>query len=127
MFCTDCKVTFNWRTMQIHGQGNSNPHYLEWKATQPQLPQEVACLSVVERFTRFFEKVDGYSPERRKVLTKYYQIPHLDQITLSEERQNINENGFLKFRVKFLRNLINEWEWKRQIQRLDKSNRLLKF
>jgi hypothetical protein len=113
--------------MQIHGQGNSNPHYLEWKATQPQLPQEVACLSVVERFTRFFEKVDGYSPERRKVLTKYYQIPHLDQITLSEERQNINENGFLKFRVKFLRNLINEWEWKRQIQRLDKSNRLLKF
>ena len=35
MFCTDCKTAFNWRTLTIQPQGNSNPHYWDWKRSFP--------------------------------------------------------------------------------------------
>lgn len=30
MFCVSCKTAFNWNTLKINRQGNSNPHYYQW-------------------------------------------------------------------------------------------------
>lgn len=30
MFCVDCHTAFNWNTLAINRTGNSNPHYYEW-------------------------------------------------------------------------------------------------
>ena len=30
MFCTQCTTAFDWRTLEIHKNGNSNPHYYRW-------------------------------------------------------------------------------------------------
>jgi hypothetical protein len=30
MFCVDCHTAFNWDTLAIHTNGNSNPHYYAW-------------------------------------------------------------------------------------------------
>jgi hypothetical protein len=30
MFCTQCNTPFDWMTMEIHINGNTNPHYYQW-------------------------------------------------------------------------------------------------
>ena len=30
MFCVHCKTAFNWNTLKINRNGNSNPHYYQW-------------------------------------------------------------------------------------------------
>lgn len=33
MFCVHCKTAFNWNTLKINRNGNSNPHYYQWVNT----------------------------------------------------------------------------------------------
>lgn len=131
MFCTDCKTSFNWRTMEIHPDGNSNPHYWQWRASQPGLPTPstdhipgCANLSeIIERSTRQFNRF--FCTRRLTALPQV--LSHLRGITLPTVRLPLADNLLQQLRIQFILHDINEEEWKVKIQRADKKIRKVRF
>jgi hypothetical protein len=122
MFCTDCKVAFSWRTMEIHKDGNSNPHYWEWRRQHPQPVVVTTCLPAAERLhqisqTMIEQQVYQYGEKFME------SLEHLINFEIPRFRSEINPHLFFNLRVEFLRGKITESKWKIQIQKVDKNQR----
>lgn len=116
MFCTDCKVAFSWTTMEIHREGNSNPLYWQWRQQQ-QVQLQDACGTPAERLQELW-LVSPRIYERWIDSTHHvigFVIPSFSQL--------IRQESFFNLRVRFIRGLISEEQWKIAIQKTDKNHR----
>lgn len=131
MFCTDCKTSFDWRTMEIHPDGNSNPHYWQWRATQPglRIPSTdhiPGCANLSELIARSTRQFNTMFCTRR--LTDLPQaLSHLSRMTLPDIRIQVNSTALQQLRIHFILHDISEDEWKVRIQRVDKKIRKARF
>lgn len=130
MFCTECHTAFSWRTGRIE-QHIHNPHYYEWmRRTGGQIPlnhNEIQCgreinhtfsrtLSVLIEPNRFLRPMNTF------VTSLIRQIIHYRFNVLPRHATDRELNN-QELRIYYLRNLIDENEFKTILQRNDKKNR----
>lgn len=136
-WCTNCNTAFNWKTMKLIRSGFfHNPHYAEWQAengTEGSLfnnnNESAECLNFSHINTKLKKEHSNensstfkYCPiiTGRKMRGYLLAANHiLDYETNSGDDRATVE--LRKLRCQFLRNKINEAEFKQQSQAVDKA------
>jgi len=133
MWCTQCHTAFNWRTGRIESVVH-NPHYFEWLRRNgnavPRNPGDIPCHNELTHMTyteirNRIQDVFAHHPQR-----DYYEgylgrivrnILHMRHVTLGQynvpNRAAINE----ELRIRYMRNMISEDQFKVILQRTDKK------
>lgn len=129
MWCPDCHTAFSWRTGRIETNIH-NPHYYEWmRRTGGEIPanhNEVQCGREIDNyFARALEHRLSTNPAtycfRRFVRETCRMLIHYRFAVIERYRvDDILNNQDL--RVRYLRNLMNEDEFKAILQKNDKKN-----
>jgi hypothetical protein len=136
MYCTQCHTPFSWKTSEIITRGNiHNPHYYEYMRNNqggivPRNPLDIQCgrlldMEFINRLVsllfylacNFILDENTYSIIR---ITRY--ISHLD-VEIMRIRENINQHDNItqQNRIKYLKKIITEEEFKRIIQMDEKK------
>lgn len=117
MFCVQCKTAFCWRTLEVHKNGNSNPHYIRWLHDGNNIRGargEVAVFMSSEVFRR-------QSREHRNFIGEVLQtIGHNDRVLRDKINPLVGVQGarkMLDHRIQFLKSLINESWFKRVVKK----------
>lgn len=140
MWCTQCHTGFNWRTGRIETNVH-NPHFFEWQrrnAGNGQIPRTLGdnpqaappqCGNVIDHNTSRnilnLIRTCIFSEEIREMYRKLLSnlirhIVHIREISLPN--YNINYAGYNRaLRIRYMRNLITEAEFKTLIQRYSKK------
>jgi len=115
IFCTQCKILFDWKTLQIDTGIGHNPHYLEYMRENNLLERdqnEIRCGRELDIYllTGMYRK--------NKINEAFYRIAynviHLEQVDLRKYRNNVFDNN-LKYREKLIRKKITIEEFKDKI------------
>jgi hypothetical protein len=127
MFCTQCNTPFDWRTMEIQKQGNTNPHYYHWLnfSGERHTNREHGCgenITIGDLSHRpIFRSLNTQIKE--KVLRTLQVFHHMDifqiQSPMSVEDLS-NRNRFL--RIKYLCNEVSSKMMKVQLMKTYKMN-----
>lgn len=109
MWCIQCHVAFDWRTMKIEDGKIHNPHYYEWmrqnNTVMPRVVGDDPCnREVLFEMSRRFKKLNSI----HRFIIDYENI---------RPKQSSNED----VRKKFLLNEIKEDDLKRIVQRREKE------
>jgi len=120
MWCTQCHTAFHWRTGEICTGRLHNPHYIQWVSEGKEDVEDQkedfknTYLYVALCLAPFREKDNFFA----KLLQCIYHI-------LDVERDNYQANGkdaaYLKLRVKYLANEIDEKKWISEIRTFEKK------
>lgn len=130
MFCTECHTAFSWRTGRIE-QHIHNPHYYEWmRRTGGEIPlnhNEVQCgreiNHLLSRMINILLEPNRFTRPMCNFITSLIrQIVHNRFNTLPRYATDRELNN-QELRIKYLRNIIDENEFKTILQRNDKKNR----
>ena len=131
MFCTQCTTAFDWRTGEVHKNGNTNPHYYAWMQTQTRTrtsnPSNRGCndralnvshlMSALRRTTLPNTEM---SSEVIKILRHFDHIQYLERPNVMTEAERLNHNRPL--RIKFLTRSITEKDMKIKLMKSYKAN-----
>jgi len=143
MWCTQCHVTFSWRTGLVEAGNTHNPHYYEYMRKNGGLmraPGDVVCGGfphlnlLVGRFDGLDYSHIGYMDRTRdysvitenqkkiyRVMEYHRQIGHFDRFYGSGLPVTATDNHDL--RVQFLCKMVDEAKMKTTLQRRDKAYR----
>ena len=134
MWCTSCKIPFDWNTLKIVRNSRiHNPHFYEWKQNSGNLLREhgdIPCgglphfykiSSAINRLVRPYKKSE--SIKIRNKITDYHRIIiHIQDVELRRYRPIENNNEkYKKLRIQFMANELNENKWKILVQRREKN------
>ena len=139
MWCTQCHVTFSWRTgTKTHGQVH-NPHYLDFLRQHRHLerdPRDVACGGVPSYHEVLIALRTAYKKERitrqenlslegelTRTVRNLLHIQHVTLLRYPTQTTNTHEYE-TKQRVLYLLNEIDEDQWKQRIQKNEKKLQL---
>ena len=130
MFCTQCHTPFSWKTGEIVTRGNiHNPHYFEYMRNQegdvPRNPLDIQCgrlldmifINVISSLLVYLACNFTIDERTNNILRICRHISHLD-IEIMRIRDHINQYDDItqRDRIKYLKNLITEEEFKRIVQ-----------
>ena len=146
MWCTQCHVTFSWRTGLVETGTTHNPHYYEYMRKNGGLPRAPGDTPVnqcngfpaINHMRNYFNQVDllavrvmlrsfdygGLNEGHKKifrVMEYHRQITHIDRFHGSGYPVNAPDNHDL--RVQYLCKIIDEPTMKIRLQRRDKDYR----
>lgn len=128
MWCTDCHTAFSWRTGRIETNIH-NPHYYEWmRRTGGVIPanhNEVQCGREIDHyFSRRLEHILHVNEKTHKFLRFVREtcrlLIHYRFTVLERYRMNDVMNN-QDLRIQYLRNQINEDQFKSILQKNDKK------
>lgn len=117
MYCTLCHTAFNWKTGRIETGAIHNPHYFEWlRVTNQVIPDnieiEIRCGREIDHHFVRFGRINNMCDESLKLCRN---LLHFRQIEVPRFRpDHFLDNQDL--RIKYLRNNINENEFKCALQ-----------
>lgn len=127
MFCTSCYTTFNWVTLQINENGNSNPLYYRWLREGANINfnptincNNVSLISVFhsnqyKQLSKTNQKnVSNILNSLHHTINTYYYF--LQGGNRNNSRQNF-ETTTLPTRVKYLQNKISKESFKTQLMK----------
>lgn len=129
MWCTACKVGFNWRTLKIHSSNIDNPHYYEWNRNNGGVRRQngdLPCGGIIEFIPREIERkikgikgggVDLYA----NIQTVLRGNMHIYLVTMPRYAQ-IGENKMRDLRIAYLLNDITEEQWLKKLTIIQKTN-----
>jgi len=127
MFCVACATAFCWRTMKIHENGNSNPHYYEWLRdgrdhVANDRPTMMSAGAFLDRDFMRNENFKSLKYKHRNVLTNILQvISHQRQavhgLTIKHTAQTRQMKATLE-RAAYLKKSIDDAEFKKRIKRI---------
>ena len=125
MWCTECKVSFSYKTLQIDTGVTHNPHYYAYMAQQnngvaPRNPQDIICggLINIHRIHRLVFPCLKITHELEEydIIITYLQdmhrsIAHISHYELPRIRTNIRElEDMQDLRIQFILNKITKEE-----------------
>lgn len=140
MWCTSCHVAFDWNTLRIERGLIHNPHFFEFRRNnniQGRNPQDIPCggrpelneiLTAVRGFqvtTRPYSRVELNNPTEIYLSNVLRLSRHIEAYELTYHyrirtpQQMIDDNREL--RIRYMRNLISDDEFKRLLQKREKS------
>lgn len=123
MFCVACATAFCWRTMKIHENGNSNPHYYQWlRDGRDHVANDRPGTFTRDRDFMRNDTFKSLKYKYRYVLTNILQaISHhhraVDGLMIKHTAQTRQRKAALE-RVAYLKNSIDEAEFKKRIKRI---------
>lgn len=123
MFCTNCHVVFDWKTLIIDNGNVHNAHYFDWITNQDNNIntniEEIACGDITEIFRNIWFKLrdeinDNYYKnwEKHAKLRKIFEINRIFNGEIIPNIRRKLKNNFEKYRVDYLDNIISEKQWK---------------
>lgn len=133
MFCTSCYTSFNWNTLRIDTNGNSNPLYYKWLREGAGLPSSslngncneiVFDIHYVFRSTCYKNELSGSARQSLSdTLQSLHHVHHEHRYMLRGHfNRNVNyETLTLKYRKDFMKNKSSEKNFKTQLLRIQKQ------
>jgi hypothetical protein len=116
MWCLGCHVAFNWNTGLIEKGPIHNPHYYEWAEhlghRQGAIANEPCDGRRVWNIYNFYNVNVEDRSRFKKLHQKLNHVINHELLLLREKTQNKNN---MDLRIQFLRDLINEQEYKRKL------------
>ena len=121
MFCVECRTAWGWRSGKITTGRVHNPHYYEMRRKNKTLTREVGglCGGVVG-----WSLLIGYIPSiyRGKIELYHQHIAHYEEAVIPTLFDGYyNPQLDIDLRVKYLKNELNEDNWKVLLQRRYKN------
>jgi hypothetical protein len=138
MFCTPqfggCGAVFDWKTLRIESGAVHNPHFFEWQRQNnngqvPRNPNDVICGREIDNnFTLMFNNKFKYDKSGHynksyiynEIYNRIQKVAHIRFYALPRFRVTRDDNKDL--RIKFMRNIIDDKNFKLTIQKRDKQN-----
>lgn len=135
MFCTSCHTSFNWNTLRIDKNGNSNPLYYRWLREGAGLPATSNTTMDCDGRTFDFRSVSRshcYTKELSDLAKQYVSDSlqslhhitrgHVEHLIQGNFNRNANfETLTLKHRTAFMKNKSTEKNFKTQLLKLQKQ------
>jgi hypothetical protein len=133
MFCTQCHVSFSWKTGEVVTSGVlHNPHMFEWlrqtRGTVPRQPGDVPCGGAPHPYhvDGMLKKSTLTEADKSFVLALCRCANHLEGVSIPRLRDRTQADvephmQDADLRLQFLMNCITEDEWKKQLQQRDKK------
>jgi hypothetical protein len=124
MWCIMCHTAFDWVSGQVVRTGIHNPHYYEWmrrtRGTVPraQEPQEFVCagLNQLPEAHMFQARITRYTAADREMLMNCHRLAlHINTVEIPRNRVEFAAQDNRDLRLKFLKNEIEEDDFKRQV------------
>ena len=142
MFCTNCHASFDWNSLRLNNGAVHNPHHAAWLRENRNRPREVGdipcgrelnmgiIIDLVEKFEEQIEKANLNIKENQdaRIAANYLfestrmGIHHTHVTINSLNRNQHGHHTNQHLRIDLLMNSIDESNFKREIQRRDKSN-----
>jgi hypothetical protein len=118
MWCPTCKTAFSWNTLEICSGKIHNPHYYEYMRTLGPLARDQGLDDTLDRLVHQLPR----KTEEDQQITEF--LHHMFHVSGNEiprlATYTITANTYRPLRVKYLRGIINEKQFKRKIQQHDK-------
>ena len=121
MFCTNCKVVFDWTTLQIENGSVHNEHYFDWIASTNNGNidiEEIACgdIETIYRIMIQSDYINGpYHGSQQTIFRELYQFNREcngEHIVAYELKI---KNKFNLYRIEYLDNKLTIEKWKKKI------------
>lgn len=121
-WCTQCHTAFNWNTGRVETGLIHNPHFYEWQREEAfrdtRAPGELDCnanMVSLERLPLFFRGDREISSLHRFLRHLYYvEIPKL-------ATHQFNPQADMDLRIEYLRQTLDEKQWKVLLHRREKK------
>lgn len=128
MFCTQCNTPFDWRTLEIHKNGNSNPHYYQWmneSGGNQEGNQHDPCNREYEMHNLVTSKTYKSAPKEQKdkimsFMRIFEHIYHFDNPEYLSNEILIRRNRYM--RTRYLVNELSEARMKTLLMKQYKRN-----
>ena len=122
MWCTMCKVAFDWRTLSIITKGTvHNPHYYEWMRRHDRdvnfREEDNLCNQGVPNYNDLHHQEKNFNKYQLSKLLRFIQ--ELED-GIIRPRVPFPDREYNKIRLEYLRNSINDEEFKKNIYNLEK-------
>jgi hypothetical protein len=131
MFCTNCFVAFDWRSLRICTGVIHNPHFYEYQrkmngGVAPRVPGDVPCCEQIPHIFRCLhiwnDKGNLLDKELSQKLTDMHRmLVHIQNYEITRVPNNFTVNDNKDVRKKFLLNEINEERFKWFLQKREKK------
>ncbi|KAF1319030.1 hypothetical protein FI667_g13427, partial [Globisporangium splendens] len=141
MFCTSCHASFDWNSLRLNNGAIHNPHAAEWMRANRNRTREVEDIPCGREITMMlavdmvndFESAIGMAKLNRSDLAAAadeatclfealrFSIHHMHVTIPALSRNQHGHHTNQSLRIDLLTNSMNEFEFKREIQRRDKS------
>ncbi len=117
--CVECKCAFNWNTRKIETGVIHNPHFYEWQremGNETRVVGDVQCGGLVG-----FGALHGYITSmetynlRHGLFELHRSVGHYEDITRRLTTNTYNPQLDLDLRIRYLKNFIDDDEWKTRL------------
>ena len=125
MFCTNCKIAFSWKTLEIITKQIHNPHFFEWQQTLTNgeiLRTDNPCGNM----PNIREIVKHILRSERKMFAGLIDsLPHIHAHIKYYEMENLQVNDYERdkriLRFKYLRGVIDEKQWQSKLATIENN------
>ncbi len=121
MWCPECHVAFDWRTMRIETGVIHNPHFYEFKRIHGggRNAGDIPCggMPTLRELRELFKTTDD---------KQYVELEHVHRLVNHIQRYEVDrlftgEHDYTGYRVRYMLNEMDEDSFKRQIQKDEKK------